>query len=87
MSTKKSPLELFPNLFASKPAKAPSREMSSSDMRLLQYAMRQATRRPAMPPRVTGPVGRPAAPAPVASRLRPETGRVAARPMPRTAQR
>jgi hypothetical protein len=87
MSNKKSALELFPNLFAAQPAKAPAREMSSSDMRLLQYAMRQATRRPAMPPRVTGPVGRPPAPAPVTAR-RPETGRVAApRPLPRTAQR
>lgn len=84
--SKKSAQELFPNLFAAKPSKAPARDLSPSDMRLLQFAMRQATRRPAMPPRVTGPVGRPSAPAPTASR-RPEAARPASRPLPRAAQR
>ncbi len=43
----KSPQELFPNLFSAKAAKRPAPEMKPQDMRLLQYCMRQAARRPA----------------------------------------
>lgn len=84
--SKKSAQELFPNLFAAKPRKAPARDMSPADMRLLQFAMRQATRRPAMPPRLGAPVARPQAPAAAAAR-RPEAARPTSRPLPRAAQR
>lgn len=89
MSAQKSPQELFPNLFAAKPAKAqPAKPMSASDMRLVQFLMRQmGTRRPApTPSRVASqPLQRPAAKAPTG---RPAAPRPAAsRPLPRAAQR
>lgn len=48
MSNQRSPEELYPNLFAKKPAKAAPREMSPADMRLLQWSMKAASRRSAM---------------------------------------
>ena len=45
--SQKSPQELFPNLFSAKAAKRPAPEMKPQDMRLLQYCMRQAAKRPA----------------------------------------
>lgn len=50
MSGQKSPEEMFPNLFGKKPvAKRNVREMKPADMRLLQYMMRQASRRAPQP--------------------------------------
>ena len=44
----KRPEELFPNLFAKKPAKPVARDMNPADMRLLQWSMRSASKRSAM---------------------------------------
>jgi hypothetical protein len=47
MASHRSPEELFPNLFGKKPAALQTKlEMSPSDMRLLQYTMNKAGRRP-----------------------------------------
>jgi hypothetical protein len=48
MATKRSPEELYPNLFAKKPAKAAPREFSSADLRLLQWSMKTHARRSQM---------------------------------------
>lgn len=48
MSTKRSPQELYPNLFSKKPAKSEPREFSAADLRLLQWSMKAASRRSAM---------------------------------------
>ena len=45
--SQKSPQDLFPNLFGVKAQKRPAPEMKPQDMRLLQYCMRQAAKRPA----------------------------------------
>lgn len=58
--SQQSPQEMFPNLFSAKAAKRPAPEMKPQDMRLLQYCMRQAAKRPAA---AIAPVGqRPARP-------------------------
>ena len=61
--SQQSPQELFPNLFGTKAAKRPAPEMKPQDMRLLQYCMRQAAKRPAAAtfPGAQRPAGRPAA--------------------------
>ena len=49
MSTKRSPEELYPNLFSKKPAKSSApREFSPADLRLQQWSMKAASRRSAM---------------------------------------
>ncbi|MDB5101332.1 MAG: hypothetical protein JWM80_5753 [Cyanobacteria bacterium RYN_339] len=48
MSTKRSPEEMFPNLFAKQPAKALPRDLKAADMRLLQWSMKTASRRSAV---------------------------------------
>lgn len=83
MFGRKSPQELFPNLFAERAATPAAPEKNPLDMRLLQYVMRKTgtpgatLARPALapPPRPTAGPGRlaqrPAAPTPPrASRLR-----------------
>ena len=46
MSLKRSPEELYPNLFAkSSASKAAPRELNPADMRLLQWSMRAAAQR------------------------------------------
>ena len=47
LSTKRSPEELYPNLFSKKPAKAAPRELGPADLRLLQWSMKAASRRSA----------------------------------------
>lgn len=72
MSGRKSPQELFPNLFASRPADPRAEDMHPIDMRLLQYAMRKAGQsrptltRPTQGP--TRPVGAPRLSAPPSRR-------------------
>jgi hypothetical protein len=47
MASHRSPAELFPNLFGTKPAALQTKlDMSPQDMRLLQYTMNKAGRRP-----------------------------------------
>lgn len=55
-----SPQELFPNLFAVKAQKPVAASMKPQDMRLLQYAMRQAAKSPARPAAAPIPARRPA---------------------------
>jgi hypothetical protein len=88
MSNQKSPQELFPNLFGARPAKAqPARPMSPSDMRLVQFLMRQmGTRRPAATRPASAPLPRPAAKAPMGRPTAPSRPTLS-RPLPRAAQR
>lgn len=47
MARQRTPEELFPNLFGKRPASRQSVvDIKPSDMRLLQYTMQQAGRRP-----------------------------------------
>ena len=84
--SKKSALELYPNLFAPKSARPQAKAATSpADMRLVQFLMRQmGQRRPAA---AGAAPSRPIAKSPTARPAIPSRPTSASRPLPRTAHR